>query len=244
MKTKADAYRECVDWVAKYEAHHATHRTPEAKARLADGALHLDSVKTYETVAMMADVFGKDDGVVAQDVASRYAKVRVLPERTVAQARLVRESGTREDGSPLYQWGEGPSLSDDAPRVKRFVAQSYEQIAYECSVSPSGLHSPTIARVRPHVAHCEHCDSQVEETPEGWGFIGTWPTNAPDCRLCGDAFSNRRVEERRARDLDVCVGCAVERNLQLHEEDESDLSEARHERSLGDAFAGGFAENH
>lgn len=58
-----------------------------------------------------------------------------------------------------------------------------------------------------------------------------------ECEVCGDDFNSRRIRNRRARGMNVCISCAEDGGQELDVEDLNDLSEeywTGREASAGD----------
>lgn len=79
--TRAD-YMAAIAWVAANEAHRDHNPQMYAHERLA-----IEIVKTYTTVAFVADLFGKEIGQVAQDVCAEYARTMKQRQHSVADIR-------------------------------------------------------------------------------------------------------------------------------------------------------------
>lgn len=57
---------------------------------------------------------------------------------------------------------------------------------------------------------------------------------APLCGCCEEPFG-RSLKERKAKNFDCCIRCALETGLPLHPDDESDLAEQYWTRKYADA---------
>lgn len=80
-------YQRAVLWIAQYEQH-SEHNPLMQKGEPLDRAI----VATYQSVALVADVFGRDSDIVVHDVVRAYARLQHAPTSEIISVAAARRA--------------------------------------------------------------------------------------------------------------------------------------------------------